>query len=215
MLSEISNVAKAISIIRTRCQWRMNPQLCSFWQAIRIETDKSLCQRFDWRQGQMHSWRRYGFQAERVSLRWQNGYVKHFCLFYRFRHLVSLSILQWQMFAIRRQIYVECCIMQTSAVMSQEISCRKWTLKRAVLYKLCFAFNKLFGHFDSLFVACSLTFPPSHNENNGLLKSSRMFFLDFQTFLDLNLPINWCYIKVAMVLFSNKLCVKYSSWRCL
>lgn len=121
----------------------MNPEVGSFWQAIKIEADKSLCQRFDWRQGQTHSWRCYGVRAECVLPRWQNSFVKHFCLFYRFSRLVSLSMLQQQMFVIRRQIYVECRIMQTSAVMSQEIRCRKRTLKRALLYKLVLSFCKL------------------------------------------------------------------------
>lgn len=94
----------------------MNPELGSFWRTIRMEADKSPCQRFDWRRGQMHSWRCY----ECVLLRWLNSFVKYFCLFYRFSRLVSLSMLLWQMFAIRRQIYVECCVMWTWAVVRQE-----------------------------------------------------------------------------------------------
>lgn len=159
----------------------MNPEFGSFWQAIKIEADKSLCQRFDWRRGQMHSWRCYGFRAEHVLLRWENSFVSHFCLFYRFSHLVSLSKLQWQMFVIRRQIYVECRIMQTSAVMNQEIRCVK-NVKKSCSLKVCFlSINCPSGHLNCLFFAYKLSklwkgylrlVSFSHKENNELLKPS-------------------------------------------
>ncbi len=123
----------------------MNPEFGSLWQAIKIEADKSLCQRFDWRRGQMHSWRCYGFRAERVLLRWQNSFVSHFCLFYRFSRLVSLSRLQWQMFVIRSS---NLCGMLYCANMNQEIRCAK-NVKDSCSLEVCFlSINCPSGHFS-------------------------------------------------------------------